>query len=73
MKSPTTSIQTSQKSPSTMTEEKTLARVCVRLWADDCEYLREVSRFTSNAIGFNLLVRQIVHTWVAQLKNEDNQ
>lgn len=52
-------------------EDKTLARICVRLWADDCEFLRNLSR--ARELGLNLLIRQIIHSYVAHVKDREHQ
>lgn len=52
--------------------DKTLARVCVRVWADDYEYLRRVSK-VQGALGLNLTIRQIIHSYVSHLKDEEQR
>ena len=53
-------------------DDKTLTRVCVRLWADDYEYLRRMSQ-SRGSLGLNLLIRQVVHSYVAHTNDQENQ
>lgn len=51
-------------------DDKTLVRVCQRLWADDLDYLRRLSQ-SQGSLGLNLLIRQIIHSYVAHLKDNE--
>lgn len=52
--------------------EKPLTRVCIRVWKEDYDKLREVSE-ASNDIGVNLLIREIVHNYVKNLRDRERQ
>jgi hypothetical protein len=52
--------------------DRPLTKICVRLWADDTEYLHQKSR-ENPEIPFNFLVRNIVTTFVRQMRAMENK
>lgn len=52
--------------------DKPLAKVCVRLWKDDFNYLTEKAKENPEA-PFNFLVRNIVSTFVRQMRAMENR
>ena len=47
--------------------DRPMTRVCVRLWAEDCEELQRLAATNGN-LTFNLVLRQIVHSYVTQMR-----
>jgi len=41
--------------------ERPLTRVCIRLWEDDYEAIREIA---NGEVSINLIIRQVVHSFV---------
>lgn len=52
--------------------DRPLTKTCVRLWADDCEYLQQKSKENPET-PFNFLVRNIVTTFVRQMRAMENR
>ena len=46
-----------------------LERVCIRLWADDYRYLKAMRQ----NMGLNMLIRQIVHSYVVHVKDQEQK
>ncbi len=52
--------------------EKKTTRICVRIFSDDLDYLREVAE-TNSDLGYNLLIRQIVADYVMRLRDRERR
>lgn len=52
--------------------DRPLTKICVRLWADDYQYLKQKSE-ENPEIPFNFLVRNIVTTFVRQMRAMENR
>ena len=48
--------------------EEALERVCLRVWADDYEYLRTICK-SQGSLSLNLLIRQIIRRYVMELRD----
>lgn len=49
-----------------MADDSPFSRLCVRIWADDHDYLRKIK----GNLGVNLLIRQIIHSYVTHDRDE---
>lgn len=58
--------------PKILNDDRALSRICVRLWADDYKFLREMSQ-SQGTLGLNLLIRQIIHSYVAHVRDNENR
>jgi hypothetical protein len=52
--------------------DRPLTKICVRLWSDDYDYLTQKSRENPET-PFNFLVRNIVTTFVRQMRATENR
>lgn len=51
--------------------DKPLIRICTRLFAEDLEYLTRMAEATEAGISRDMILRNIVHNYVMQIKSRE--
>ncbi len=58
--------------PTIVDRDEKLVKVCLRLWKDDMDTIREMANSGSSA-GINGVIRRIIHTYVMHVKDRERK
>lgn len=54
-------------------DDKPLARICVRIFQEDYDYVRLMASARSGSVSANEIIRTILHNYVTQLRANERE